>query len=266
MGILNVTPDSFSDGGLFFKDPKAIDHALRLEAEGADIIDIGGESTRPGASPVSLEEEQKRVLPIIDKLVKKIKVPISIDTRKASIAKQAIEAGASIINDVSGFRFDPEIFSVAAQGRTGLVFMHSKGTPQTMQKAPRYRNVVHEIYDYLSEQIARAKASKIALNRIAIDPGIGFGKTVRHNLSILGQLDYLTRLGLPVLIGPSRKSFIGKILDLPSSDRLEGTAAALAIAIFQGARILRVHDVKEAKRVAFVADGIRKETISSWHS
>ncbi|MFQ5596802.1 MAG: dihydropteroate synthase [Nitrospiria bacterium] len=259
MGILNVTPDSFSDGGLFFEGQKAIDQGLRFEAEGADLIDIGGESTRPGALEVPMEEESRRVLPIIATLAKRIRIPLSIDTRKAEIARRAIEAGASIINDVSGFRHDPGMFPLACQGKTGMVIMHSKGTPQTMQTAPRYRSVVQDIYLYLQKQLVRAMRSGISNNRIAIDPGIGFGKTARHNLAILHHLNTFSGLGAPVLVGPSRKSFIGNLLALPPLERLEGTAAAAAIAVFQGARILRIHDVASMKRVVLVSEGIRKK-------
>ncbi|HZR45340.1 MAG TPA: dihydropteroate synthase [Candidatus Manganitrophaceae bacterium] len=259
MGILNVTPDSFSDGGRFFDVQKAIDQAVRMEEAGADLIDIGGESTRPGASPVSLEEESRRVLPVIEKLALRVKVPLSIDTTKSEVAKRAIEAGASIINDVSGFTRDPEMFPVAATGKAGLVIMHARGTPQTMQRNPRYRNLIEEVRLFLSRQLQKAAAHGIPINRIAIDPGIGFGKTADHNLKILHRLDRFADLGAPVMVGPSRKSFIGRALDLPPAERLEGTAAAVAIAVFQGANILRVHDVASLARVIRVAHAIRKE-------
>jgi dihydropteroate synthase len=259
MGILNVTPDSFSDGGLFFSVQKAIDQAVQMEEAGADIIDIGGESTRPGASPVSLEEESRRVVPVIEKLALRLKIPLSIDTTKSAVAKRAIEAGASIINDVSGLTLDPEMFSIAATGKAGVVIMHAKGTPRTMQRHPRYRNVIEEVRLFLSRQIQKAIADRIPINRIAIDPGIGFGKTADHNLKILHHLDRFGGLGVPVMVGPSRKAFIGRALDLPPSERLEGTAAAVAIAVFQGANILRVHDVASLARVIRVAHFIRKE-------
>jgi dihydropteroate synthase len=263
MGILNVTPDSFSDGGLFFDPQKAIDQAVQMEEDGADLIDIGGESTRPGAQPVSLEEESRRVLPVIEKLAARMKIPLSIDTTKSALAKRAIEAGASIINDVSGFTRDPKMFSIAAQGKTGLVIMHAKGTSQTMQRHPRYRDVIEEIGLFLNRQIQKAVDHRIPINRIAVDPGIGFGKTSNHNLKILHHLERFTVWGLPVMVGPSRKSFIGRILNLPPSERLEGTAAAVAIAVFQGAQILRVHDVASLARVVRVAHMIRKEEIVS---
>lgn len=260
MGVLNVTPDSFSDGGAYFTPEKAIAQALQLEADGADIIDIGGESTRPGARPVSCEEEARRVLPVIEQLAKQISRPISIDTRKAQIAKQAIEAGASMINDVGGLNSDSKIISVAAVAKkAGIIFMHAKGTPQTMQKNPRYRHLLGEIRAFFLERIHAAENARISINRIAVDPGIGFGKTLGHNLSIIHQLKSFEDLGVPLMLGPSRKSFIGRILDLPASERLEGTAAAVAIAVFQGARVLRVHDVKEIKRVVLISEAIRRQ-------
>jgi dihydropteroate synthase len=261
MGILNVTPDSFSDGSQFFRPEKALVQALKLVSEGADILDIGGESTRPGALAVSLEEEARRVLPLIAALSQQIAIPISIDTRKPEIARRAITAGASIINDVSGWNANPEMLTVAAEdNKTALVFMHAKGIPETMQEAPRYPDLIKEIYEFFQERIAQANAVGISKNRIAVDPGIGFGKTVSHNLSIIHHLPEFTNLGVPVLLGPSRKSFIGKMLDLPTSERLEGTAAAIAISVFQGARILRVHDLAQMRRVLVIAEGIRKKS------
>lgn len=263
MAVLNITPDSFSDGGQFFDPDRALQQALRMEAEGADLIDVGGESTRPGAAPVSVEEEIRRVVPIVERLSKQLAIPISIDTTKSEVAQRAIEAGASIINDVSGFMRDPRMLSVAANGKSGLVIMHTKGTPQTMQRHPRYRDLIGEIHRFLSERIDAAAAHRIPRNRIAIDPGIGFGKTANHNLKILHRLGDFSDLGVPLLVGPSRKSFIGRILDLPPSERLEGTAAAAAIAVFQGARIIRVHDIKPLVRVVRVAEAIRREERTS---
>ena len=262
MGVLNVTPDSFSDSGLYVDLQSAVDRALRMEEEGADLIDVGGESTRPGALPVPLEEEARRVLPIIESAAKRLKIPISIDTTKAEIARRALDAGASVINDVSGFTRDPRMFSVAARGRAGLVMMHAKGSPQTMQRSPRYRDLIGEIHRFLENQMERAVDHRIPRNRIVVDPGIGFGKTARHNFKILSHLSSFLDLGVPVLVGPSRKSFIGKVLDLPSAERLEGTAAAVAIAVFNGARILRVHDVGALVRVIRVADAIRTGKIT----
>lgn len=263
MAVLNITPDSFSDGGRFFNSDQAVEQALRMEAEGADLIDIGGESTRPGAVPVSVEEELRRVVPVVERLAKRLAIPISVDTTKSEVAQRAMEAGASIINDVSGFTRDPKMLAVAASGRSGLVIMHAKGTPQTMQRHPRYRDLIGEIRRFLSERIDAAVARRIPRNRIAADPGIGFGKTANHNLKILHRLGDFADLGVPLLVGPSRKSFIGRILDLPPSERMEGTAAAAAIAVFQGARIIRVHDIKPLVRVVRVAEAIRKEEPNS---
>lgn len=259
MAVLNITPDSFSDGGQFFDPDQAVEQALRMEGEGADLIDIGGESTRPGAVPVSVEEEVRRVVPVVERLAKRLAIPISVDTTKSEMAQRAVDAGASIINDVSGFTRDPQMLTVTANGRSGLVIMHARGTPQTMQRQPRYRDLVGEIHRFLSERIDAAVARRISRNRIAVDPGIGFGKTANHNLKILHHLGDFSDLGAPLLVGPSRKSFIGRILDLPPSERLEGTAAAVAIAVFQGARIIRVHDIKPLVRVVRVAEAIRKE-------
>ncbi len=261
MGVLNVTPDSFSDGGQFFKPEKALEHALQLVSEGADILDIGGESTRPGALAVPLEEEARRVLPVVRALAQQISVPISIDTRKPEIARQAIAVGASIINDVSGLNADPEMLSVVSENtNTALVVMHAKGSPKTMQDAPQYKNLIEEISAFFKTRISQAKTLGISMDRIVLDPGIGFGKTIAHNLSIIHKLPCFSGFGIPLLLGPSRKSFIGDMLDLPASERLEGTAAALAIAVFQGARILRVHDIVQMRRVLMIAEGIRKET------
>lgn len=258
MGILNVTPDSFSDGGLFFNTESAVMQALRMQEEGADIIDIGGESTRPGAEKISVKEEIRRVLPVIEALAKKVRVPISIDTYKAPVAEAAVSVGASLINDISGLRFDPKMARVAVRHKVPVVLMHIKGTPEDMQKAPAYRALVPEIIESLRESIAIAKDAGIPDNMIIIDPGIGFGKTVGHNLEIIRRLNEFEGLEKPILLGPSRKSFIGTILGgLPATERLEGTAAAVAVGIFNGANIIRVHDVKAMLRVARIADAIR---------
>jgi dihydropteroate synthase len=259
MGILNVTPDSFSDGGLYFDKDKAIQHALRMEYEGADIIDVGGESTRPGSEAISVQEEIRRVVPVIESLVKKVKVPISIDTYKSAVAEAAISAGASIVNDISGLRFDPKMSEVVAKNKVPVVIMHIKGTPKDMQKNPTYKALIPEIMDYLREGITIAQRAGIPDDKIIIDPGIGFGKTVEHNLEIIKRLHEFTGFEKPILLGPSRKSFIGKILDdLPVTERLEGTAAAITIGIFNGANIVRVHDVKAMVRVARIADAIKR--------
>jgi dihydropteroate synthase len=256
MGILNVTPDSFSDGGLYLDTDKAVERSFEIEKEGADMIDIGGESTRPGALPLSPEEELSRVVPVIEKLKSRLRIPISIDTFKAEVAREAIKAGASIINDISGLRFDPEMVTVAAEYDVPVVIMHIKGTPRDMQINPVYQNLIGEILHFLEEGISIAQKAGVDDDMIIIDPGIGFGKTFEHNLEIINRLDEFRSLGMPILLGPSRKSFIGKILDLPPGDRLEGTAAAVAIGIMKGANIVRVHDVSSIVRVARVVDAI----------
>ncbi|RMG02666.1 MAG: dihydropteroate synthase [Nitrospirae bacterium] len=260
MGILNVTPDSFSDGGLYTDPDRALEHALKMVEDGADIIDIGGESTRPGAEAVPLEEELRRTIPVIERLSREVTVPISIDTYKSEVARRAIEAGASIVNDISALRFDPEMVSTVADSKAGLILMHIKGTPRDMQKNPHYDDLFSEIKDYLSESITLAESKGISRNRMVVDPGIGFGKTLEHNLKIIANLGFLRELGLPILIGPSRKSFIGMILDgVPPSERIEGTASSVAISVLNGANIVRVHDVKEMTRVVRVADAIKRE-------
>lgn len=262
MGILNVTPDSFSDGGLFYEPERAVEHALKMIEDGADIIDIGGESTRPGSEPVSEEEEIKRVVPVIKKLSRQIKVPISIDTYKSRVARASLEAGASIVNDISGLRFDPEMKKVVAEYKVPVVIMHIKGTPKTMQINPVYEALIPEIMDYLREGIMIAKEAGIPEELIIIDPGIGFGKTFEHNLEIINNLREFTYLERPILIGPSRKAFIGKILgDVPPMMRLEGTLGAVAISAYNGADIVRVHDVKQTVKVLKIVDAIKRERI-----
>jgi len=259
MGVLNVTPDSFSDGGLFFDEKKAIERALRLIEDGADIIDIGGESTRPGSEPVSMEEEIRRTIPVIKAISKSIKIPISIDTYKAEVARRALDAGASIVNDISGLRFDPDMPKVVSEYNVPVIIMHIKGRPKDMQQNPVYEALIPEIMDYLRISIRLATKFGIPDDMIIIDPGIGFGKTFEHNLEIIKNLKEFTLLGKPVAVGVSRKAFIGKILgDVPPSERLEGTASAVAISIFNGANIIRVHDVKEMAKVAKVADAIKR--------
>jgi len=258
MGILNVTPDSFSDGGKYFGKERAVEQALRMRDEGADIIDIGGESTRPGAEKISVKEEISRVVPVIEALANKVKIPISIDTYKSAVAGAAILSGASIINDISGLRFDPEMPHVAARNDVPLVIMHIKGTPKNMQKNPSYKAFIPELMDYLREGIEIARNAGVADDKIIIDPGIGFGKTAEHNLEVIKRLNEFAGFEKPVLLGPSRKSFIGKILgNLPVTERIEGTAAAVAIGIFNGANIIRVHDIKAMVRVARIADAIK---------
>ena len=262
MGILNITPDSFSDGGIHFDASHAVDHALRMIDDGADLIDIGGESTRPGSEPVSLDEELRRTLPVIEALAGKISAPISIDTYKSPVAIRALEAGASMVNDISGMRFDPEMPKVISRFRVPVVIMHIKGTPKNMQVNPTYEALIPEIMDYFRSSIRFAVKAGIPEDMIILDPGIGFGKTFEHNLEIMNNLDTFSALEKPLLIGPSRKAFLGKILGgLPPQERLEGTAASVAISIIKGAHIVRVHDVKEMARVAKVADAIKQQRI-----
>jgi len=259
MGILNVTPDSFSDGGRFLSPDAAVKRALIMEKEGADIIDVGGESSRPGAEPVPVEEELRRVIPVLERLRGKLRIPISIDTTKAEVAEAALRAGASIVNDISALRFDPAMASVVAEFGAGLVLMHMLGTPKTMQQDPHYEDVVREVREFLAERALYAQSQGIPREAIAVDPGIGFGKTVEHNLELLRRLPELVELGFPVLVGPSRKSFIGAILGLGVEERLEGTLAACAVAVVRGADILRVHDVREVRRAADLALHLRRE-------
>jgi dihydropteroate synthase len=262
MGILNVTPDSFSDGGQYFDKSTAIRRAIQMVEDGADIIDIGGESTRPGSQPLAIEEELRRTLPVIEALTKEINAPISIDTYKSEVAKRALDAGAAMVNDISGLRFDPEMPKVVSAYKVPVVIMHIKGLPKDMQKNPVYEALIPEIMDYLRDSIRSAKESGIAEDLIIIDPGIGFGKTFEHNLEIIHNLYNFTLLEKPVLVGLSRKAFIGKILgDVPAGERLEGTAAAIAISIINGANIIRVHDVKEMVKVAKVANVVKRMKI-----
>ncbi len=259
MGILNVTPDSFSDGGRYFTLDSALEHAMKMVEEGADIIDVGGESTRPGSEPVPVEEELRRVIPVIRELAKRTEVPISIDTYKSEVAKQALDNGAIIVNDISGLRFDEKMAEVVAEYKASLVLMHIKGTPKTMQQNPEYKDVISEIYSYLSESVDLAVGAGI--RQIIVDPGIGFGKRLVDNLEIIKRLREFKSLGYPILIGVSRKSFIGNILNLPVDQRLEGTAGAVAISVWNGANIVRVHDVKEMVRVVRIVDAIKKTAL-----
>jgi dihydropteroate synthase len=259
MGILNVTPDSFSDGGKFFNVKQAVEHGLRMEREGADIIDIGGESTRPGSRKIPLDEELKRVIPVISKLnIKLKKSVISIDTYKGEVARAAIRAGAGIINDISGLRFDRNMKWIAAEHKVPVIIMHIKGTPRNMQKNPVYDDVVAEIGNYLEKCLAAGERAGIRAEQMVVDPGIGFGKTREHNLEIIGRLDELSRLGAPILVGPSRKSFIGLTLNESVQNRLVGTLAAVVASVLKGAHLVRVHDVKEARQAVKIADAIKR--------
>jgi dihydropteroate synthase len=256
MGVLNVTPDSFSDGGRFFDPAGAVDHGLEMIEQGAGIVDVGGESTRPGATPVPESEELRRVLPVIESLAQQTDVPISIDTRKASVAQQAVEAGAVIVNDTLGEESDERMWKVAAETSAALVFMHSRGTPDTMRSLAVYDDVVDDVRTFLGEASRRIQDAGVAPEALVLDPGIGFAKNPRQNLQLLGRLDEIVALGHPVLAGTSRKSFIGAVLDLPEDQRVEGTAATVAWSVFKGARLVRVHDVMEMTRVVRMAEAI----------
>lgn len=255
MGVLNVTPDSFSDGGKFYEPEVAIEHGVEMAKQGADIIDIGGESTRPYSDSVSPEEELKRVKPVVEELLQRIDVPISIDTRRPHVARELVEMGAQMVNDVSGLR-DDEMVSTVADLNVPVVMMHMLRTPKTMQEKPEYKDVMGEICAYLRDQVKNAVKGGVRKENIIVDPGIGFGKTVEHNLKIIRRLGELRSLGHPILIGTSRKSFIGKILDADETQRIEGSLAAMASSILNGANIVRVHDVRESVRAAKVADKI----------
>jgi dihydropteroate synthase len=243
MGIVNVTPDSFSDGGLAGTLEGAVVHALHLFAEGADLLDLGGESSRPGAEPVSLEEELRRVIPVVEALAPRVAVPISVDTTKAEVARQALRAGASIINDILGLDGDPDLSRLVAEAGAGVVLMHMAGTPQTMQVDPRYDDVVREVRDDLARRIERAEASGIPRERIAIDPGIGFGKTFEHNLELLRNLDRFANLGCALLVGTSRKGFLGTLTGRPVGERATASVISSLAAVARGANVVRVHDV-----------------------
>ncbi len=248
MGILNVTPDSFSDGGEYLRPTAATERALAMIEEGADIIDIGGQSSRPGSQPVTEDEELKRVVPVIERLRKEWDGPLSIDTYRARVAEEALGAGASIVNDITAFTAEPRIGRVTADAGAAAVLMHMQGAPATMQKDPSYEDLMGEVAFFLKAAVERAAAAGLGDDQIAVDPGIGFGKTTEHNLGVLRRLPELAVLGKPILVGPSRKSFIGNVLDLPVGERLEGTLATAAYAVVQGARILRVHDVRPTVR------------------
>jgi dihydropteroate synthase len=262
MGVLNVTPDSFSDGGKFPDVDRAVAHALEMARAGADIIDVGGESSRPGAVPVSADEELRRVVPVIERLRDLV---VSVDTTKAEVAEKALAAGARIVNDISALSFDPQMVDVVRDAGAGAVLMHMQGTPQTMQQKPRYDDVVVEVGSFLTERIAFAEAQGLKKTQIAVDPGIGFGKTVEDNLRLLAHLDEFSSLGCPLLVGTSRKSFIGKVLApleagtaREAGGRLWGTAATVAWAVAHGARILRVHDVAEMYDVVRMVEAVQR--------
>jgi dihydropteroate synthase len=256
MGVLNVTPDSFSDGGLWLDPEAAIEHALEMERDGAGIIDIGGESTRPGADPVAESEELRRVLPVVEALKERLTVPISIDTRKPLVALRAVEAGAEIVNDTNGEETDWKMAEVAAQADAGFVFMHTRGTPTTMRSLARYEDVVAHVRSFLADSAIELERRGVARDSIVLDPGFGFAKNPEQSLELLRRLDEIVSVGLPVLVGTSRKSFIGAVLDLPEHDRVEGTISTVVTAVEKGARIVRVHDVRPVVRAVRMTEAV----------
>jgi dihydropteroate synthase len=264
MGVLNVTPDSFSDGGVYFGADAAVARAIELERVGADILDIGGESTRPGAEGISADEERRRILPVLEKLRGRLSIPVSVDTSKAEVAEAAAGAGAEILNDVTGLRADPRLAEVARRRRLPLILMHMRGEPRTMQKTPFARNVLRDVTAGLRRAAATAHRAGVAKSQIVLDPGIGFGKTYAQNFELLARLPELARLGFPLLVGTSRKGFIGQALgDAPETERAWGTAATVAASILGGAHIVRVHDVAEMAQVARVADAILRPGLAA---
>jgi dihydropteroate synthase len=263
MGVVNVTPDSFFDGGRFLDAEAAVAHAVQLVEEGADLLDVGAESTRPGADAVHEAEERRRAIPVVTAVAKAVTVPISIDTSKAAIARAALDAGAVLVNDITALRGDHTMVDVVSQTGAGVVLMHMHGTPRTMQQAPCYDDVVGEISDFFEERIRFAMAHGIMRRQIILDPGIGFGKLLVHNLTLLAQLSRFEQFECPLLVGVSQKAFLGKLVERPVQERQWGTAAAVAMAVDRGARILRVHDVRAMKDVVQVAAAIRQQTILS---
>ncbi len=259
LGILNVTPDSFSDGGRYLRADAAVARGEEMVTQGADLVDVGGESTRPGARPVDAETEWGRVGPVIQELVRK-GVTVSVDTTAAAVARRALDAGAAVLNDISGLRFEPVIADLAAEYGSGLVIMHMRGTPGTMQEDVAYSDVVGEVREFLECQVDVALERSCRHDQLVLDPGIGFGKSARGSLELVARLDELTCLGRPVMVGPSRKSFIGKVLELPTNERVEGTLAACLLALERGARLFRVHDVLPVRRALDMAEAIRRAT------
>jgi dihydropteroate synthase len=257
MGIVNVTPDSFSDGGAYLDPAAAVEHGVRLAAQGAEILDIGGESSRPGASPVSEAEEKARVVPVIRSLAERVRIPLSIDTTKPGVAETAIKAGASIVNDIGANRADERMWKIVAETGAGYVCMHAQGTPQTMQEHPRYQDVVGEVGEFFSERIERLRDCGVSPDGIIVDPGIGFGKTLEHNLSLLGALQVFARHGRPVLVGISRKSFIGTLLGTELAARLPAALACASLAVEAGVQIIRAHDVRETLQAVRMVEAIK---------
>jgi dihydropteroate synthase len=261
MGVLNITPDSFSDGGKFFDAKRAVQHALAMQNDGADIVDVGAESTRPGSEEITAAEELSRLLPLLERLRGTLKIPISVDTQKATVAEMALGVGAEIINDISGLRTDPELARVAAQHDAPLILMHMRGTPRTMQKGPFARDVTRDVVSGLEQSIATARKYGVARSQIVIDPGIGFGKNHAQNYELLAKLPELTKLGYPLMIGTSRKGFLGATLakngkPAPVEERIWATAATVTASILNGAHVVRVHDVAEMKQIALVTDAL----------
>ncbi|MBW2343707.1 MAG: dihydropteroate synthase [Deltaproteobacteria bacterium] len=263
MGVLNVTPDSFSDGGHYFNPDKAVEHGLEMARDGADIIDVGGESTRPYAKEVSVTEEMDRVIPVIESLNKELSIPVSIDTYKSKVTREALKAGASLINDISALRFDPDMASIAAETGVPVILMHMKGTPGNMQDNPTYDDLISEILHFLKDAIARAVTAGIRKDLIIVDPGIGFGKTFDDNLKVIRELSRFGSLQSPVLLGSSNKAFIGRILNKEAHERDTGTMATVAAAIMNGAHIVRVHNVKKAAETAKIVDAIKTGRVNN---
>ncbi len=263
MGVLNVTPDSFSDGGTYVALEQAVDHARQMQAEGADIIDIGAESSRPGAQPIDEREELRRLIPVMEAVREAVSLPISVDTTKAAVARSAIQAGAAIVNDISALQGDSLMAQLVAETGVALVLMHMQGTPQTMQQSPRYRNVVEEVMAFLQQRAQVAIACGIRPSQIVLDPGFGFGKLQEHNLQMLAEFEQFTTLGYPVLAGISRKQFIGNVIRRPVQEREFGNAGAVAVAVLKGAHIIRVHDVRAMKDTATVVSAISRHARSS---
>ena len=261
MGVLNVTPDSFSDGGKYFSVPKAVAHGLTMAQNGADIIDIGGESTRPYAGKLPADEEMERVIPVIRQLSREISIPISIDTYKSEVAEEALNAGASIINDISALRLDPDMGAVAAKACVPVILMHMKGTPESMQRQPEYDDLIREIWDFLKSAVERSETAGIRRDLIILDPGIGFGKTFEHNLKLIHNLEKFQTLKRPLLVGPSNKAFIGHILGKEAHERDTGTMAAVAACVMNGAHIIRAHNVKMAMETIKIIDAVKREQI-----
>lgn len=258
MGVLNVTPDSFSDGGRYFGPDRAVEHGLQMARDGADIVDVGGESTRPYAKRLTWSEEMDRVIPVIEALKRELSIPISIDTYKSEVAQGCLNAGASIINDISALRFDPHMASVAAQGDVPLILMHMKGTPENMQENPLYHDLIPEISEFLKDAIDRCVAAGVREDLILVDPGIGFGKTFDHNLAVIKELSRFKSLGRPILLGTSNKAFIGHILGKGVNERETGSMATVAAGVMNGAHIVRVHNVKKTVETVRVIDAIRR--------